>query len=148
MPLYGVLLLVAQVACAVHAGRTGRPFFWIFLILFLPMAGMLAYFVVEILPEMFHSRAGRRAAAGVGRLIDPEKDYRAALRRVEISETVETKSDLAELSLATGRNDEAARLYREMLTGLHATDPGLLLGLARAEFGLGNYVEAQAVLED
>jgi len=39
MPLFGVLLLVAQVACAVHAGRTGRPFFWIYLILFLPMAG-------------------------------------------------------------------------------------------------------------
>ena len=137
MPFLGVLFLVVQIACAVHAGRTGRPFFWIYLIVFLPMVGMLAYVVVELVPEMANSRTGRRAAAGVGKLIDPEKDYRAALRQVQISETVETK-----------RFAEAARLYREVLTGLHATDPGLLLGLARTEFGLGHYEEVQAVLED
>ena len=148
MPFLGVLFLVVQIACAVHAGRTGRPFFWIYLILFLPMAGMLAYVFVELVPEMANSRTGRRAAAGVGKLIDPEKDYRAALRQVQISETVETKSNLAELCLETKRFAEAARLYREVLTGLHATDPGLLLGLARAEFGLGRYDEVQAVLED
>jgi hypothetical protein len=148
MPFVGVLLLVAQIACAVHAGRSGRPFFWIYLIIFVPMAGMLAYFFVEIVPEMVNSRTGRQAAAGVGRLIDPEKDYRAALRQVQISETVETKSNLAELCVATKRFAEAAKLYREVLTGLHATDPSLLLGLARAEFGLGNHAEVQAVLED
>jgi hypothetical protein len=148
MPFIGVLFLVAQIALAVHAGRTGRPFFWIYLILLLPMAGMLAYLFVELVPEMASSRAGRRAAAGVGKLIDPEKDYRAALRQVQISETVATKSNLAALCLETKRFEEAARLYREVLTGLHASDPGLLLGLARAEFALGNHAEVQAVLED
>jgi hypothetical protein len=148
MPAIGVLFLLAQVACAVHAGRTGRPFFWIYLILFLPMMGMLAYFAVEIIPGLYQSRTGRRAAAGVGKLLDPEKDYRAALRQVQISETVQTKSTLAELCIETKRFDEAARLYREVLTGLHATDPSLLMGLARAEFGRGDHAEVQAVLED
>jgi hypothetical protein len=147
MPFIGVLFLVAQVACAVHAGRTGRPFFWIYLVLILPLAGMLAYFVLEIAPEMINSRSGRRAASGVGKLLDPEKRYRAALRQVQISETVKTKSNLAELCVETQRFDEASQLYRELLSGLHATDAGLLLGLARAEFGNGNYTEVQAVLE-
>jgi hypothetical protein len=147
MPFLGVLLLVAQVACAVHAGRTGRPFFWIYLILFLPMAGMLAYFVVEIVPAMFGSRTGRRAAAQVGKFLDPEKDYRAAQRAVQISATVETKSTLAELCVATRRYQEAAALYHEILTGMHADDPDLLLGLARAAFGLERYADVQRVLE-
>jgi hypothetical protein len=148
MPVIGVLLMLAQIACAVHAGRTGRPFFWIYLIIFVPMMGMLAYFAVEIAPELLRSRTARTAAAGVGRMLDPEKDYREALRRVKISETVETKSDLAALCVATKRYDEASTLYREVLTGLHATDPSLLLGLARAEFGRNDWAEVQAVLED
>lgn len=64
MPFLGVLFLVVQIACAVHAGRTGRPFFWIYLIVFLPMVGMLAYVFVELVPEMANSRTGRRAAGG------------------------------------------------------------------------------------
>jgi hypothetical protein len=147
MPFLGVLLLVAQVALAVHAGRTGRPFFWIYLILFLPMAGMLAYLAVEILPAMVGSRGGRQAVSMVGKFLDPEKNYRAAVRQVQISATVETKSSLAELCVATGRYEEAVDLYREILTGIHAEDPDLLLGLARAEFGLTHYAEVQRVLE-
>jgi hypothetical protein len=146
MSLIGILMLVAQIACAVHAGRTGRPFFWIFIIIFIPMFGMLAYLAVEILPELLRSRGARRAVSGMGKLLDPEKDYRAALRQVQISETVENKSQLAELCLATRRYDEAAGLYREILTGIHADDPDLLLGLARAEFGLERYAEVEVVL--
>jgi hypothetical protein len=147
MSLIGILLLVAQIGCAVHAGRTGRPFFWIYIVIFIPMFGMLAYLAVEILPELLRSRGAQRAATSVGKLLDPEKDYRAAQRQVQISETVENKSRLAELCVATRRYDEAAGLYREILTGIHADDADLLLGLARAEFGLERYAEVQAVLE-
>ena len=67
MPFFGILLLGAQVLCAVHAGKTGRPYFWIMLILALPGAGMIAYFVAEILPEMLSGRHARTAASGVVR---------------------------------------------------------------------------------
>lgn len=146
MPIAG-LLLVAQVLCAVHAGRTGRPNYWIMLILFMPMVGMIAYFLIEILPDLTRSRTARSAASGMVRAFDPERGYRDALRRVQIAGTIENRATLAEQSLRCGRAEEAAALYRELLTGLHATDPDLMLGLARAEFERQDFAAAQALLE-
>jgi hypothetical protein len=146
MPIAG-LLLVAQVLCAVHAGRTGRPYYWIMLILFVPMVGMITYFLVEILPELSRSRTARIAASGVVRILDPERGYREAYRQVQIAGTIENKAILAEQCLRSGRADEAADLYRELMTGLHATDPDLMLGLARASFEKQDYVQAQITLE-
>ncbi len=147
MPAFGVLMVVAQLACAIHAGRTGRPFFWIYIIMFVPGFGMLAYFAVEILPELLGGRTARRAAAGVVKILDPEKAYRAALREVEITATTATRANLAEQCVAAGRLDEAAALYRELLVGIHARDPDLMLGLARAEFARGDFAAAQRELE-
>jgi hypothetical protein len=140
-------MLLAQIGCAVHAGKTGRPFFWIYLIVFLPMVGMLAYFCFEILPELAGGRTARKAAAGVSRMLDPEKDYRAALREVQITSSTATKANLAEQCVRTGRHDEAISLYHELLTGMHETDPDLMLGLARAQFAKGQYAATSAELE-
>ena len=43
---YGLILFV-QIACLIHAGRTGRPYFWFMIILFVPGLGIIAYLVVE-----------------------------------------------------------------------------------------------------
>jgi hypothetical protein len=147
MPVIGLGMLAAQVLCAVHAGRTGRPYFWIMLIMFLPMAGMLAYFFLEIVPELSRSRTARQAASGVVNLLDPEKGYREALRQVQIADTTGARAALAEQCLRSGREDEAVALYRALLTGMHETDPGFMLGLARAYFAKEDYVEVQRLLE-
>jgi hypothetical protein len=146
MPIAG-LLLVAQVICAVHAGRTGRPYYWIMLILFMPMVGMIAYFLIEILPELMRSRTARNTSSGVVRIFDPERDYRAAWRQVQIAGTIENRANLAEQCLRCGRADEAANLYHELMAGFHATDPDLMLGLARADFARQEFTAAQATLE-
>ena len=55
MPFVGLSLLL-QILCAVHVMKTGRPYYWIFIVMFAPMVGMIAYFIVEILPELTGSR--------------------------------------------------------------------------------------------
>jgi hypothetical protein len=147
MPLLGVLMLGAQVLCAVHAGRTGRPYFWITLILVLPGAGMVAYLVVEVAPDLLGGRRARSAISGAAKRLNPEKGYREALRSVEIANTTATRANLAEQCLLSGRIDEAMQLYRDLLTGMHATDPDFMLGLARAHFAREKFADAQTVLE-
>ncbi len=147
MPLFGALFLIAQIACAVHVMRTGRNTYWIYLVVFLPVIGMAAYFLAEILPEMIGSRSGRLAAAGLVQTIDPGRGVRRALREVQVAPTTHNKIALAESYLASGQIDAAIALYREVLTGIHATDPAIMLGLARALFAAGDMAETQAVLE-
>ncbi len=147
MPAFGVLVLLAQIACAVHVVRTGRNQVWIYLVIFVPMVGMAAYFLAEILPEAMHSRPARQAAAGVELAVNPGRRLREAERRVQITPTTENKATLAAEYLLVGRAADAVALYREALTGIHATDPGMMLGLARALFAAEKPTEAQAELE-
>ena len=148
MPAFGVLVLLAQIACAVHVIRTGRHYVWIYLVVFVPVVGMAAYIVVEILPELLHSRPARQAAAGIERTVNPGRRLRAALQRVQISPTTENKAALAAEYLLAGMPTEAIALYREALTGIHETDPGIMLGLARALFADQNFAMTQKQLEE
>jgi hypothetical protein len=80
-------------------------------------------------------------------LIDPEKAYNALHDAVETSPTVENMARLAEECVAMGRHKEATELYEACLQGMHASDPALMLGLARALFGLGQFAESKATLD-
>jgi hypothetical protein len=64
-----------------------------------------------------------------------------------LSPTVQNKTALAQEYLASGQPQDAVALYREALTGIHATDPALMLGLARALFRLGATAEVLVTLD-
>jgi hypothetical protein len=141
------VLLIAQITCAVHAGRTGRPFFWIYLIVFVPLMGMLAYIAVELLPDLLKTRTAQQAASGVAKAFDPGKKLREALMRLEITPTAGNRAAVADAYLVANQPEAAIAQYRAALTGVHATDPGMMLGLAHAHFTKGDYTEVQTVLE-
>jgi hypothetical protein len=43
---------------------------------------------------------------------------------------------------------EAKKLYCRCLTGIHANDSYFMFGLAKAEFGLNNFAETKAILDN
>src|SRR5260370_21786742 len=118
MPIAGLMLL-AQLLCAVHAGRTGRPYYWIMLILFMPGIGMLAYFLIEIVPELTRSPGGRAAPSSGVKLIDPERGYREAPRQVQIASTTGNKAVLAGPGLPSGPLHHAAPASPQPPSPLH-----------------------------
>jgi hypothetical protein len=147
MPALAALVFGLQLLCLAHVVRTGRRCQWLFIILALPLAGCLAYFLLEILPDLRHSRAARQAVRDIGAVIDPERDLRETAQRVADADTVENRAALAEQCLGRGRAAEAKHLFQSCLTGVHATDHALMLGLARAEFALDDHVGACQTLD-
>ena len=147
MPFLGLAVLIAQILCAVHVVRTGRPYYWIYIVIFAPMVGMLVYFAVEVLPDLLGTRTARGAVAGVGRALDPGKAVRIAEQNLAMTPTTGNKAALADAYLDVGRVEEAAALYHDALQGVHATDPSLMHGLARAEFERKNFAEVERVLD-
>lgn len=148
MPVALVAVVALQLACAIHVVRSGRPLYWLFLILAFPAVGCLIYVAVALLPDLFSSPAAHQAAQTAQRMVDPERDYRRLSQQLEVTETVENRQALAEECLRLGRADEAASLYRAALTGMHAEDPWLRLGLARALFAAGDFGGCVGVLDD
>ena len=139
--------VVVQVLLIVHVIRTGRNSLWIWAIALLPLAGPIAYLVVEVLPGLQHSRGARRAASAVRNTLDPDRDLRQYSSEVRISGNVDSRRRLAEELLSKGQFRESIETYRSALTGLYENDPQLLLGLARAQFASSDFAAARATLD-
>ena len=142
-----LLSILLQVACCVHVVRTGRPMYWIFILLVFSFLAVLVYFIAEIVPDLRNGPGARRVARKVRDRIDPGREKRDASRHFGLSDTQANRRRLAEESLRSGDYAHAVELYEQALKGLYATDPDLMLGLAKAQFGLGDSQKARATLD-
>ncbi len=146
MPIY-IIVLLLEVACIVHIMRTGRERFWIYIVLFLPMAGMLAYLAAEVLPDLIGSRTASRLNRKAVSVLDPGRGLRSRQAELDKADTVENRRLLAEEHIAQGNYAEAAKLYESSLAGVHRDDTALLMGLARAKLGMESFAGAIAALD-
>jgi hypothetical protein len=146
--LYLILSILVQAGLIVHVIKTGRNQLWIWVLLFLPLAGGVAYVAVEILPELFRSRTAQRTARGLKRAMDPGADLRRYEGEVRIAGNVASRQRYAEELVRHQRYGEAIQQYREALTGLYEHDPNLMLGLAQAQFAKSEAGAARATLDE
>jgi hypothetical protein len=148
---YLILSIIIQLALVVHILKTGRSMTWVFIVMFFPVVGTAAYIIVELLPEWTNSRSGAQMRRRLSNLADPDRNRKSASRRFAVADTVQNTIVLAGECLAKEKHAEAEELYRRAMRGLHADDPVLLYGLARARFGLGNFagtIEALDLLKE
>jgi hypothetical protein len=144
---YFLITLALQIVFVVHCIRTGRNTIWIWVIVLLPVAGLIAYLVAEVLPELFGSRTAQRAARNLRNKLDPERELRAAELASRGATDINSRQRYAEALLRQSRPQEAAGIYQLLLTGLYEHDPNLMLGLARAQFAMRDLLAARATLQ-
>lgn len=147
MPFVVLLSLALQVGCAVHVVRSGRPLYWIWLILIGSYLAVAVYVLVAVIPDFRHDPRGRKAASKAMQVIDPQRRRRELQRRLELSNTIDNRRRLAEECLQLGDYANAQELFRGLLVGMYATEPDFMLGLAQAQAGAGEYAGARHTLE-
>jgi hypothetical protein len=147
MPLLVVLSLTLQIACAVHVVRTGRQYYWIWIILATSFLGVVIYLIAEVLPELRHDPRSRKAARRVLHTFDPERQRRHIKQRLEIADTIENRHALAEECMRLGDYSNAVVLYQSILKGVYSTDAGFLLGLAQAQANVQDFSGARTTLD-
>lgn len=131
---------ILQIALIVHVLRTGRPYWWIVILLMAPFVGGLAYVIVELLPG-FHTPEGWWAS------IKPRRWRIAGLReQLEESETVTNRLKLADALFEAGEINEAHAIASACLKGVFQNDPQTLVDVAKYKIGLGHHAEAYALL--
>ena len=144
---YPLLISYAvQIALIVHCIRTGRDTIWIWVLMFLPVAGPVAYLIIEVIPGLTRSRSTQRAVKSVKRALDPQQDLRRLELEAKRSGGVAARQKYAEELVRQGRPQDAIAVYRDTLTGLYANDADLLLGLATAQFEARQFADAEATL--
>jgi hypothetical protein len=131
---------------AVHAVRNQQSMYWLLLLFAFPMLGSVVYFFAVYLPSLRQSRGARVAARTITQLVDPNRAVREARSDFDRAPTVEHRMRLGAALLAAGNAGEALEHYQAAASGPFAADPALLLGLARAQFAIGNHAAVDATL--
>jgi hypothetical protein len=144
----GALSLLVLIGLIVHCIKTGRSTIWIFVMVLVPFAGVLAYIAVEILPGLFQSRTAQRAGRKMKRALDPHANLRRYEDEARVGGNVASLQRYADELTRQGRYDEAVAQYRKALTGLYEHDPNIMLGIAQAQFGKGDAPAARQTLDD
>jgi hypothetical protein len=142
--LFGIVakfLWLVQLALVVHVFKTGRPFWWFWILLVAPVIGGLAYILIELLPAM--------PAAGGGFTLWKPRAWRIRDLRAELeeSDTVKLRLRLATELLAAGQAAEACAVAEQCLHGAFRDDPHTLASVARYRLEAGKFTEALAALD-
>ncbi len=146
MPIIGFSLIFSIIAI-VHVIKTGRSQLWIMALLSLPGLGVLAYLIVEILPELMQGRASRKVTGKLSKALHQGRDFNEAKNDYELSGSVQSACNLAELHSERGEFSEAEGLYQQSLVGLNERNPDIMHKLASVQFELNKFNDAKQTLD-
>lgn len=120
-----------QCICVIHCIRYNKTNPWIWLIIFLPLIGCIAYFFSEIV----NRGQVNQFSNGLGSLFNPSGSVRSLEERLKFSDTFDNKIALADAYLRTGQTEKAIAIYEQSLTGVFSENEYVLnrLVLAYAE---------------
>lgn len=140
------LELILQIAAIVHVVRTGRSWYWAWILFAFPGVGLAVYFFVEVLPE-FRTPNAHNTMESLLNAFLPGRELKGLRTALEDADTVKNRKALADYYLHHGEAAKSVDLYRQCATGVYKDDPHVNLGLAGALVEAGEFAEAKGILE-
>jgi pentatricopeptide repeat protein len=132
MPILGAIVLFIQLCFAYHALKTGRAYWWLFVIMGFPVMGCVLYYFIEVFPSSRESRKAEQAARALAKAWDPERTLREKVADLENCGSVENRVQLARACMNQRMYSDAVMLYKSCMNGVYEQDPEMRLGLAGA----------------
>jgi len=142
----GALFLI-QFCFAFHVFKTGRPYWWMFIIMGFPAMGCLVYYFVEVFPGSREQRRANRAAREIVRALRPDAELKRRAEEVEACGSIDNKLSLGDECCQHGMYREGIRLYESCLQGAYSRDSTILFRLARAAADAAEWELASATIE-
>lgn len=140
MPVLLGLMYALNIACIVHSIRTGRANYWLYILILVPGIGSLCYLFIELLPTARAPGATSRPACATPRI---PKGCCANASWNGIAPACPRPAWNWPRSMSRGNHTAARLLYGQIMTGMYAFDPAMLIGRARAEFEAGDFAAAR-----
>jgi hypothetical protein len=126
MHITGIIEVIIQIYFAIHAARNEK-YWWVFIILFFPLAGSVIYLFIEYLPQLNYT-------ASVPDKLSFKNKIKQLQRELEITDSIMNKVNLAKAYLQAGQYQASIELLEKCLGGVNAHDPNILEDLSYAYF--------------
>lgn len=146
MPILAGVVVLIQFCFAFHALKSGRPYWWIFIIMAFPVMGCVIYYFTEVFPGSREHRTVHKTARKLAKALQPDADLARRADELEICGSVDNKMALAEECMNHQMHAEAVKLYESCLTGTFQSDGAILFGLARAAVEQRDWDKAASAL--
>jgi hypothetical protein len=135
--------IILQLGCIVHVLKTGRPYYWIFVLFWFSYLGVAAYLFFEVKPT-----AGKfNLQSLLWRMKSADQRIAVRAQGVEFSGTIRNRLLLADELHAAGRHEQECQVLSEGLRGAFKDDAQLLMRLAEAQLEAGQ-VDAAIISTD
>ncbi len=131
------ITIALQAICVIHCIRKGNQNKWIWLIVFIPLVGSIAY----IFTEMFSRGQMQQVQSGMGAVLNPGGKIKKLEDQLRFSDTFNNEVVLADAYLAAGYTDKAIALYESCLTGNFESNEYVIAQLITAYFEKERYTE-------
>ncbi|WP_405576579.1 hypothetical protein [Winogradskyella sp. Asnod2-B02-A] len=105
------LLIVVQVYCLYHAYKNNKPFYWYFLIFFVPAIGSLIYIVTQ----MFNKSDAEKIQEDITSVINPTKKIKELEKKVQLVDTYTNRIELADAYFKNNDITNAIIHYKKTL---------------------------------
>jgi hypothetical protein len=146
MRILAGIVVVIQFCFAFHVFKSGRPYWWMFVIMAFPVMGCLIYYFVEVFPGSREHRRAKRAARDLVRAWKPDAEIKRRVEELETCGSADNRLALADECCAHRMYGEAIRLYESCLQGAYSNDSTILFRLARAAVDAGDGDKAGATI--
>ena len=109
MPYY--LIVAFQAFCIYHLIKNRNDYYWIFLIIFLPLIGCIIYLVTQV----YNKRDANKIQESITNILVPTKRVKALQKKLEFSETYQNKVNLADAFFDMKDYVNAIKYYEEAI---------------------------------
>lgn len=134
---YYYIILILQAICVIHCLKKGNQSKWIWLIVFVPVIGSIAYLFTEV----FNRNDIGNVQSGINSVIFPAAKIKKLESNLVFSDTFNNRIALADAYLASGQIDKAIALYEESIAGTFVDHEHANMQLMAAYFEKGRYAD-------
>ena len=145
--IYGIgLHAIVALFFAIHAIRSGRELYWLWILFVFPFLGSVVYFFAIFLPNSRLEHSLRRGSNDALRALNPGKELRDARSAYDLTPSVRNQMRVGNALLAMGKTELAVQEFDACLARAPAADLDVYLAAARAKLEGGQAEQAVVLL--
>ncbi|PKQ43633.1 hypothetical protein [Confluentibacter flavum] len=109
--MYYYLIIALQAYCIYHLFKNRNPYYWVFVILFLPLIGCVIYLITQV----YNKRDANKIQENIVSIINPAKKIKDLEKKLQFSETYQNRVNLADAYLENKDYKNAIPHYLDAL---------------------------------
>lgn len=135
------IIILLQIYCVYHIITQKNDWWWIPLVIFLPLLGCLFYVYKKIINQPKVAQVYNPNKPDIASIFNPGGKLKELEKKVEFSNTFVNKVALGDAYLVEKMYDEAIAIFESTRQGVHADDPHVNHQLINAYFHKKDYKE-------